>query len=377
MYLTLPDTGVHTRRMGAVPGVWRGLVLAAFVYYVLSNAKELHDVLPPAAKHGAFVVLALVGLGVRTWSALKTCVIASPIAAIYFVGDVPVYGVMVLAFAAALPVLSAVVADAVVHRRVRDFWVLLGVAFVPALLSAPELAREGIFDTTYGRERVLLGYWHPKEAGICFGIPALLMIMTLRRHAVALAALACVGIALVGSRNVALLLIFGTLLRVYPRTTATCALGVVSLSVVYLLLEPQLLEALDTLMSLRLTMWTEALADPAAVTGLDILDGERFAADSFFIEAYIYAGAIALPLVLLWLATLVSIARRAGPLAPWPRVAVVLLLMFAALDSGIASTGNLMHALLWSIAMSPLLAWRRAAARVAAPLLQPPLLNAR
>lgn len=352
-------------------------MLAAFVYYVLSNAKELHDVLPPAAKHGAFIVLALAGLAARTWSALKTCAIASPIAAIYFIGGVPVYGVMVLAFAAALPVLSAVVADAVVQRRVRDFWVLLAVAFVPALLSAPELVREGIFDASYGRERVLLGYWHPKEAGICFGIPALLMIMSLRRHAMPLAALACLGIALVGSRNVALLLIFGTLLRFYPRTTALSAFGVASLSLVYLLLDPELLDALDTLMSLRLTMWTEALSDPAAAAGLDVLDGERFAVDSFFIEAYIYAGAMAVPLVLLWLAAVFSMARRSGPLAPWPKVAVVLLLMFSALDSGIASTGNLMHALLWSIAMSPLLVRRRAAARVAAPLLQPPLLSAR
>jgi hypothetical protein len=274
-------------------------------------------------------------------------------------------------------VLSTVVVDAVAHRRMRYFALLLAVALVPALLSGPELASDGIFDATYGRDRVLLGYWHPKEAGICFGVPALLMIMSLRRHAVLLAALACMGVAMVGSRNVALLLIFGTLLRFYPRTTAISAFGVASLSLVYLLLDPQLLEALDTLMSLRLTLWTEALSDPAAATGLDVLDGERFAVDSFFIEAYIYAGALALPLILLWLVAVVAVARRKGPVAQWPKVAVVLLLMFAALDSGIASTGNMMHALLWSLAVSPLLGRKRAVARVAVPLLQPPLLSAR
>jgi hypothetical protein len=371
------DATARATRLDSVPGAWRGLVLATFIYYVLSNAKELHEVLPAAAKHGAFIILALIGLAARPWQALKICLIASPIAAIYFVGGVAVYGTMVLAFAAALPVLSAVVVDAIVHRRMRYFALLLAVALIPAVLSGPELASDGIFDATYGRDRVLLGYWHPKEAGICFGIPALLMIMSLRRHAVLLAALACLGIALVGSRNVALLLIFGTLLRFYPRTTAVCAFGVVSLSVFYLLLDPQLLEALDTLMSLRLTVWSEALSDPAAATGLDVLDGERFAVDSFFIEAYIYAGVVAAPLVLLWLVAVVSMARRAGPVSPWPKVAVVLLLMFAALDSGIASTGNLMHALLWSVAVSPLLVRRRAAARVAVPLLQPPLLSAR
>ena len=352
-------------------------MLVAFTYYVLSNAKELHDVLPAAAKHGVFIALALVGLGTRTSQALQACVIAAPVAAIYFIGGVPVYGAMVFVFAAALPVLSSVVTDAVVHRRMHYFWVLLAVACVPALLSAPELASEGIFDATYGRERVLLGYWHPKEAGICFGIPALLMIMSLRRHAVLLAVLACSGIALVGSRNVALLLIFGTLLRFYPRRTAICAGGAAAVAVAYLLLDPQLLDALDTLMSLRLTMWTEALSDPAAATGLDVIDGERFAADSFFIEAYIYAAELAFPLIALWLVAVASIAWRDGPLAPWPKVAVVVLLMFAALDSGIASTGNLMHALLWSVAVSPLLVRRHGVARVAEPPLQPPLLSAR
>jgi hypothetical protein len=360
-----------------VPALWRGLALGTFTYYVLSNAKELHDVLPLAAKHGAFVLLALVGLAARTRQSLQACLIAAPIALIYFVGGVAIYGVMVLAFAAALPILSAVVVDAVVQRRTRYFALLTAVAFVPALLSASDLANDGLFDATYGRERVLLGYWHPKEAGICFGIPVLLVIMSLRRHAVPLALVACAAIAVVGSRNVALLLIFGTLLRFFPLRTTFGAAAVAVVAVFYLLLEPQVLEALDTLMSLRLTLWTEALSDPAAASGLDVLDGDRFAADSFFIEAYIYAGAVAVPLVLLWLVAVVSLARRAGPLSPWPKVAVVLLMMFAALDSGIASTGNLMHALLWSVAVSPLLGRRRAAARVALPPLQPPLLNAR
>jgi hypothetical protein len=361
----------------AVPALWRELVLAAFVYYVLFNSKELHDVLPATAKHGAFIVMALVGIAARTRQALKMCLLASPIATIYFLGDVAVYGAMVLVFAAALPVLSAVVVDAVAHRRQRYFVVLVAAAFVPALLSLPELASEGLFDITYGRERVLLGYWHPKEAGICFGIPALLMIMSLRRHAVLLAALACLGIALVGSRNVALLLIVGTLLRFYPRLSLIFAGGVVISALAFLLLNPQWLDALDTLMSLRLTVWADALSDPAAAAGLDVLDGERFAVDSFFIEAYIYAQDLALPLVLLWLMAMVAIARRAGPLAPWPTVAVVVLLMFAALDSGVASTGNLMHALLWSIAVSPLLRPQRGGARRAAPLIQPLLLNSR
>jgi hypothetical protein len=53
--LPLPETDVRSTRLDAAPALWRGLVLAVFVSYVLSNAKELHDVLPPAVKHGAFV----------------------------------------------------------------------------------------------------------------------------------------------------------------------------------------------------------------------------------------------------------------------------------------------------------------------------------
>lgn len=336
------------------------VLLCVFVYYVLSNAVALHEVLPVNVKHLMFVLLALLSAVSSPRYSAKAVLVSLPLALIYFIGGVPLLGGMVLVFAASVPVVSKVVAEIVAQRRLRIVLLLAAIALIPAMLSFNTLLDEGIFDTTYGgRERVLLGYFHPKEAGICFGIPALLLLMMLRRHLLIVAAVLAALIGVVGSRNVALLIIMAALLRRFPRAvfiaTAIAGVGVLG----WLWINPELLDALDTLMSLRLSLWQEALtASGDQTVGLNFAEGDRFGVDNFFVEAFIYAGGAAVALLLIWLAIGVGIVRRRMRISCWPMVALCLLLLFASFDSGIASTGNLMHAFLWSVMLAPIFVGR-------------------
>ena len=147
--------------------------------------------------------------------------------------------------------------------------------------------------------------------------------MSAGRRVLAQALIAGVFIASVGSRNVSLLITFGTLVRFYPRW-AMALLAMTGTTVfVYLMLDPALLDALDTLMSFRLTMWNGALSDPMQASRVEVIEGERLAVDSYYIEAYIYAGQFAVPLMLAWLAGVwprFCVAGRRSTQAPrhWP-----------------------------------------------------------
>ncbi|PTT81560.1 hypothetical protein DBR42_17940, partial [Pelomonas sp. HMWF004] len=336
------------------------LMLATYTYYVLSNATVLHDDAPQVIKHGLFIAMALVSLLAYPGRAVVSLLVALPIALIYFLGGLTLFGCMVLALGAAVPVMSIVLLDLLEHRRWRSLCVLGAISLVPAVIGVDIILANGLLDSTYGRERLLLGYFHPKEAGICFGIPILLALMMSGRRLLPFALAATLFIVLVGSRNVALTVALAALIRRFPYLVLMALLTSFVSVAIWLALDPELWEALNTLASLRLSVWEDALSDPSRVVGLDVLDGERFAVDNFFIEAYVFAGWAAIGLVLAWGFSVGWIVARAP--SRWPMVSFCILLVFASFDSGIASTGNLMHGFLWALMLYPLACRRGTAA---------------
>lgn len=339
------------------------LLLLAYGYYVLQNATLLHEQLPSEAKHFIIIAVAAVAMATRPKQAILAALLACPIAAIYFMGGLPLYGVMVVVFGLSLPVFSSALSDLLRSRRHAVIVVMLMISFVPALLSFDNLLSAGIIDTTYGRGRALLGYFHPKEAGVCFGIPLLLALMMMRRGWMIATLLATAFVYLVGSRNVAMLLLLSAALRQFPRLTLWALVGALLAVVMVVTIDPGMRELLDTVISLRLSVWRDALAAGPAASGLDVLDGDRLAIDSFFVEAFVAAGWASLPLIAIWLFGMVAIAQRGNSLRPFPTMAVWLLVFFISFDSGVASTGNMMHVVLWALALHPLFARTRRSER--------------
>ena len=327
----------------------------AYVTYVLSNAPLLNDVVPAEVKHGEFIFIALMSLLRQPKRSLLATAMALPVALIYALGELWPYAAMVFVFAMSLPIIWDGVLSVVDRRDYRFLLALAFIAMIPAFLSLPTLLDEGLFDTTYGRPRMLLGYFHPKETAISFAVPIFLLMLMSSRSASGIPwFLGCIFLWLVGSRNIALMLFLGWALRWHGRWALVVLLASIPFLLLWLVLNNDWYGTIDDLMSLRLSVWTDVLRTSNILDKQNINSGDRFGADNFFVEAFFISGPPALALIFLWVVVVGLVLRLRGQSSLWPRVSFVMLIFIASFDSGIASTGNIMHVLLWAIILSPL-----------------------
>ena len=334
--------------------VGRGFLLIAYVTYVLSNALVLQDVIPVELKHAEFIFIAAMSLLRQPMRSLLAAAVALPIALIYVLGGLWPYSAMVLVLAMSLPMMWEGVLSVVSRRDYRFLLVLALIAMIPAVLSLQYLLDNGFFDTTYGRPRMLLGYFHPKEAAVSFAVPMLLLMLMTRSASAVPWFLGFTFLWMVGSRNIALLIFMGWALRWHDRWLIGLLLTSLPMFGLWLVFNDDWYYTIDNLMSLRLSVWADVLSTPDILKGFDVESGDRFGADNFFVEAFLISGPVALPLIFSWVAGVGLLLRLRGQSSPWPLVCLVMLIFFASFDSGIASTGNFLHVLLWTVVLSPL-----------------------
>ncbi|WP_087691081.1 MULTISPECIES: hypothetical protein [unclassified Pandoraea] len=354
------------RPINANERMGRWLLFFGFLANVLSNSEAYLNVFPGAAKHGVFVLAAVISLMRMPRRSMLAMVVASPLALIYVFGDMGVYAFMVLTLASALPVIWAGINSVIERRDYRYVAALAVVSLIPAMLSWQTMIADGFFTTTYGRPRMLMGYFHPKEAATAFAIPMLLLMMMGRSAKTILWAVAILFLWAVGSRNTAMMLFLGWALRWHGRLVVTVVLIFVPAFIFWLALSGNWYETLDKLLSLRLTLWGEILRVGRVVTDMDMNFSDRFAADNFHVEAYVLIGAGSVLLTLTWIGTWIAMVGRRVSMHSWAYIAFAMLLFNTCFDSGIASTGNLAHIFLWTVMCSPILGARRKAERVEA-----------
>lgn len=345
----------------------RGLLLIAYVTYVLSNALVLQGIVSIEAKHGVFIFIAAMSLLRQPRHSLLAAALALPIALIYVLGGLLPYAAMVLIFATGLPMIWEGVLSVVARRDYRFLLLLASISMIPALLSLPTLQDEGLLDTTYGRPRMLLGYFHPKEAAVSFAVPMLLTMLVTGSASAMSWFLGATFLWIVGSRNVSLLIFLAWALRWHGRWVLVGLLTSIAVLALWLVSSNDWYDMIDTLLSLRLSVWTDVLSTAHTLDGLDMQSGERFGSDNFFVEALATAGPGALPLIFAWMVTVGLVLWLRCQMSSWPCVSFAMLLFYASFDSGIASTGNMMHVLLWSIMLSPLFQRRPARRPVLTP----------
>lgn len=85
-----------------------------------------------------------------------------------------------------------------------------------------------------------------------------------------------------------------------------------------------------------------------SLTGLDIESGSRFGADNFCVEALVIVGLMVLPLIFVWTVAVGHVLQLTVTTS-WAGISFVVLLFIATFDRGIASTGSIIHVLLWCI----------------------------
>jgi hypothetical protein len=304
--------------------------------------------------HGVFILIAMVSLLRQPRSAIAAVIMATPIALIYVFGDLLAYAAMVIIFAMSLPIIWAGLLSVVARRDYRFLLILALISMIPALLSLPTLLEGGLFDSKYGRPRMLLGYYHPKEAAISFAVPILLAMQMARSVSVVPWLFGFAFLWMVGSRNVALIIFLAWALRWHGRLFLASLLTGSLVLLLWIVSSNDWYNMIDHLSSTRLSLWTDALNTAHELKGLDVASGERFGTDNFFVEALAISGFWAIPLILIWVVVVSLVLWFRSPRSSWPRVSFAMLIFTASFDTGIASTGNIMHVLLWAVMLSPL-----------------------
>lgn len=347
------------------------LLVVYYAIYVFSNASTTYEPSNSPAKHLVMGALALVSLAASPASALRSLLLFLPVMAIYAVGGLGNYAVVAAVFALALPAVSRSLHIIVAQRRLGVVGLLLIISLVPAAIALSELSLDSLWSEQYGRGRLLMGYWHPKEAAASFALPLVLWMLTRRRAPGAgIMLLVPAMLWVVGSRNVALAVGLAFWLWRFPRTTKTLLMTLAIGTGVLLVIVANLYDVFDELSSARLSVWLDALLDPRGLADDDFVLGSRLAIDSYYVEVLASAGAAGLAVIALWIGGFYLALRRHRRRYVLAVPFFWAILLFAGFDSGIVSTGNIMHVVLWAFAASPLVRrkrrWRRPLQRPAA-----------
>ena len=319
-----------------------------FAVYVISNSSMTFEASESPAKHLVMVAAASLSLLLLPMQALRSLLIFAPLAIIYLLGSLPAYALMVLVFAVALPLLSRGI-HLLIERRQIDIVVLCAlIAFVPALLAMLTSEPDPLFSTYYGRPRLLLGYWHPKEAAASLAVPIFMYLMIRGRDVPHLAmVLLPAFLWVVGSRNMALAMYLAIGVRFFPKWTFSIIGITLAGLAIFLLTSNNSYDMLDELISLRLTAWRDGLAGPVQFNSTDLIGVERFAIDSYYVEVFLISGYAGLLLLFSWAIFFYIQYIRPLHRDTWSRALFIAILFFAAFDSGIVSTGNVFHVLAW------------------------------
>jgi len=343
--------------------------------YVLSNASLFRSVSALYyAKH--LSLLAVAGLGASVWLLRGSLVARRRYVA--FCGAISLISLPYLTRA----VLTADTVEAAVFLQYVAFGIAV-VAAAAALESRPNriltrghliiLAATAIvatitliyepyhlFNRHWGRPRLLLGFWHPKEIGGLLAVAVLLVTTRIalgvgRRSGFVIGGLLLLLLLFVDSRNMLLFSLIFPLAYLSARFGSYHALAIgataaLTFTVWFVSAYPLLA---DLLLSQRLTLWREAYYSlPGSGTALNYYEGEvlgKFNLDNFFVEYAVENGAYFVVL-LMALVALVGYLVHATPDRRWKYLKLSAATAFVAsafFDAGMFSTGNIIHFSIW------------------------------
>lgn len=337
-------------------GIGTILFLIYYSVFVWSSINVDFQMPDSPLRHVVMVVVAYLSFLYLPAAALASVFIFSPLVIVYLLGELPVYAGMAIVFAAAIPLLSEGMHSIILGKNKKVIVLMLVIALVPAVNGILVNGFDVIYNSDhYGRARLLLGYWHPKEAAACFLAPMFLYLIMRDYSKFHLALLAPPLILwFIGSRNAALAFWLAIAIRYFPVATKRISLILIAgiASIIYF--DIVSFDILDQITSLRLSQWSQALVSPGDFVNRDIAyGGGRFGIDSFYIELFICAGIFGVILLGIWLMFLWRILARTNWHNKWSLSALSMIIVFSTFDSGMISTGNLVHVLCWSLVWKP------------------------
>ena len=321
------------------------------VYFIniITNIKGYQDFLVEDIKHYSMIIFAISSFLTNPYYSILSVLFLLPIALIYFIGYQFFYVFMTICFAMSLPLIWIFISSVVKEKNYALVSLVVLISLLPTIINFPDIYSNGLIDMTYGRERVLLGYFHPKEAAISFFIPIFLILLLLGNNVKFLWwGLAALFLWLIGSRNVSLVILIGYFLRKNFLVASVVIFLFFTLVFLASLYDNSLINLIDAAISFRISSWQEAL-------NTNIPEG-RVRLDNFFVEAFLIAGWPAITLIGIFFFSIYILYYLKSNKSSWAPIAFVMLLFASSFDSGIVSTGNMLHLVLMSIVLSPIFA---------------------
>lgn len=341
------------------------LFIVAYLFSVTSSIKVLEESYQWLyyAKHASVFILALASLSLirvrvsrsQFYGVLSVLVVIFPFLFRGTSGHIVLGQYLLLYLAARM--LSVVWQRDISMKMV---FLLAIVAVLPILIDLLMGGGTFIYNSFYGRGRLLLGYVHPKEAGIALLIPILLIKLIEKGSGIFLNIICLFLLFFIQSRN-ALMFYLNFLFLSYGFRKIGMKLSLIIFGLLYVVLPLTLLalyfDTLDTFLSYRLSMWFEGnitwLGSGTSITSVEETGTmSKFHIDNFYLEYLIENGVIALIGLLGALSYFVGKVGKKKINGIYVNALFVPFLLFCCFDSGMFSTGNFLNLFIWSLVIS-------------------------
>jgi hypothetical protein len=263
---------------------------------------------------------------------------------IYFICQQYILGFMTIAF-----FLSSIVFGSGYELLIKNknlLLILFFISLVPFFLNFNEFINNGFFSTKYGRERLLLGYFHPKEAAQPFVVLFILLFISYKKYRTTIFIGGTILLLLISSKNSTLYFLIFIYLTRQSAVKTILLFFILFLILYYIFINLSNINIfIDELSSNRISAWLDVMK-------YNQNNNSKFKADSFYIEIFVKGGLLAVLLFICWFIYFIFFNKIYVGLYSALPIGLALLcsqLIFSIFDSGITSTGSLVHIFSWSM----------------------------
>lgn len=352
------------------------LFIISYLFYVLSSSYLLKEqyIWLYFAKHISIIVIFLIGISFSPkflrinhlkYIGLSLLIIIPFLVRSGFAGFIVFLQYFVLCFSAL--VLSRLWTKEICYKIL---FILFSIAIIPIFIDILMNDAAYIYNSHWGRYRLLLGYWHSKEAGISIVIPLLITRFIMLEKNVKQVFLTIWDMAslillyFMQSRNT-LLFYFNFMILTFVIKKVgfkkmiififvPCFISLIFLVTTYY-------EEFNILSSYRLEYWgrfdlTEFYGTGTSIGGYEELNElgqmSKFHTDNFYLEYFVENGIFPTIILLLILFLIVKYFGTYKYKGVYVNSIYIPFLVFCFFDAGMFSTGNFLNLFVWSFVIA-------------------------
>ncbi len=247
-----------------------------------------------------------------------------------------------------------------------DFWFLITIFFLPLFLNIFSENGNFIYNTYYGRSRLLLGYFHPKEGAIC--LVTILVFYQLyfkkffrKPFNIFFNIISILLLYFMQSRNILIFycnfLLLNILINKFNIKFILLIYFILPITIISIVLNFYFKE-INILFSNRLEWWLQNIKISAFGSGSSIANFSesnvlsKLHFDNFYLEYLIENGFILFSILLMLLYRIVILLNKLKFNKFYYNSIFIAFLFFCFFDAGMFSSGNLLNFLVWVITFS-------------------------